>query len=91
MLNIEGHNVCILVVSAGHVFVGKPESDGDGTIRVYDARTIRTWGTDRGLGQLFNGPLKKTVLDQQVPLILLPESQIIYVLPVQDNPDWWEK
>ena len=90
MLNIEGHNVCILVVSGGHVFVGKPVNDGEGTIQLYDARVIRTWGSDRGLNKLFHGPTKDTILDQQAPLILIPEPQIIYVLPVQDNPAWWE-
>lgn len=88
-MHIQERTTCILVISAGHVLVGRAEGGEDGTVRLYDARTIRTWGTDRGLGQLFSGPLKSTVLDAQVPLILVPVAQIIYALPVQDTPAWW--
>ena len=88
-MNIEQQTVCILVITAGHVLVGRAEGGKDGTVRLYNARTIRTWGTDRGLGQLYDGPLNSTILDAEVPLILVPVQQIIYALPVTDTPKWW--
>lgn len=81
----------ICVVQAGHVFIAKVEipEDDSGTMRMWDARIIRRWGTSRGLGELYDGPVEKSEIDARVPLILLPLAQLIYCFPVPDNPKWW--
>lgn len=87
-MNFDNPTLAIMVVQAGHVLIGRADGGADGTVRLYDARTIRRWGTEHGLGQLYNGPTKETILDAKVPLILLPVPQIIYALPVPDNAKW---
>jgi len=87
-MNFDEPTLCIMVVAAGHVLIGRAHGGADGTIRLYDARTIRRWGTTSGLGELFNGPTTQTILDAAVPLILLPVPQVIYALPVSENPRW---
>lgn len=53
----------IVVADRGWVWVGKTEEIGDKLI-ITDARCIRYWGTDRGLGQLADsGPTPTTKLD----------------------------
>jgi hypothetical protein len=89
-MNFPELTTCILVITAGHVLVGKAHGGADGSVTLYDARTIRIWGTSRGLGQLFEGPLKETVLDAQVPAVMVPVAHIIYALPVNDVKAWWE-
>ena len=52
----------IVVLQRGWVVVGVYRRDGD-EITITDASVIRRWGTNRGLGQLANGPTDSTVLD----------------------------
>lgn len=87
-MNFDESTLAIMVVQAGHVLIGRAIGGGDGTVRLFNARTIRRWGTTNGLGELYDGPLKSTILDARVPLILLPVPQIIYALPVNENPGW---
>jgi hypothetical protein len=87
-MNFAEPTLAIMVVQAGHVLIGRAQGGDDGTIYLYDARTIRRWGTTAGLGQLYSGPTTETVIDAKVPLILLPVPQVIYALPVQENPAW---
>jgi hypothetical protein len=54
----------ILIVQRGWVFVGEVSQTETGTIVVKHTKSIRRWGTTEGLGQLRNGPLQETVLDQ---------------------------
>lgn len=59
---MESQDVRIVIMQRGWVFVGKYSRSGDyGELR--SAKCIRRWGTTRGLGELFNGPLKDTELD----------------------------
>lgn len=88
-MNFEELTVAILVITAGHVLVGKAHGGADGTVVLYNARTIRSWGTTKGLGQLYDGPVKDTILDAEVPAVMVPVGQIIYALPVNDTPKWW--
>lgn len=87
-MHFEEPTLAILVIEAGHVLIARVQGGSDGTLRAYNARTIRTWGTEHGLGQLYTGPTSKTVLDARVPLILQPVGKVIYVLPVSENEKW---
>jgi hypothetical protein len=87
-MNFDEPTLAIFVIEAGHVLIARAFGGADGTLRLHDARTIRIWGTDHGLGQLYSGPTSKTVLDAKVPLILQPVPKVIYALPVSENPKW---
>lgn len=52
----------IIVLDRGFVFVGRVKQD-ENFIYIEDAKNIRKWGTENGLGQLRTGPTKETVLD----------------------------
>ncbi len=53
----------IAVLDRGFVYVGDIEHDGDWCV-ITNARNIRYWGTERGLGQLaLEGPTAKTKVD----------------------------
>lgn len=52
----------IVVLQRGWVVVGDVHTAGDELV-ITDARIIRRWGTSRGLGELVDGPLAETKLD----------------------------
>ena len=54
--------VRIVILQRGWVYVGFYRREGD---RCYltNAQNIRRWGTQKGLGQLIDGPLRETALD----------------------------
>ena len=52
----------IVVLDRGFVYVGDVVIEGDWCVMT-NARNIRFWGTENGLGELVNGPLKGTKLD----------------------------
>lgn len=55
--------VRIIVADRGWVFVGNCTDEDNGDITIRNCKNIRQWGTNRGLGELVNGPTGKTVLD----------------------------
>jgi hypothetical protein len=53
----------IAVLDRGFVYVGDCVDDGEWCV-ISNAKNIRYWGTERGLGQLaLEGPTEKTKLD----------------------------
>lgn len=52
----------LVVLDRGFVYVGQVAEQSDRLV-IRNARNIRRWGTTKGLGQLRNGPLTDTVLD----------------------------
>lgn len=52
----------IVVLDRGFVYVGNV-TEHDEHIIIENARNIRKWGTSNGLGELRNGPLNATILD----------------------------
>jgi hypothetical protein len=58
----KGDDIRIVIAQRGWVFVGRYQRDGDDVI-LHDAKTIRRWGTKKGLGELVNGPMASTVLE----------------------------
>lgn len=61
--NYSASPVKIVILQRGWVMVGRYSRDGE-TVSLDGTKTIRRWGTTKGLGQLRNGPLKDTVLDE---------------------------
>lgn len=57
------HGKQIVVLDRGFVYVGEVTTDGEWCV-IEDARSVRRWGTQKGLGELAaKGPLVNTVLD----------------------------
>jgi hypothetical protein len=71
----------IVVLDRGFVYVGDVTIRGD-FLHVTKAKNIRYWGTSRGLGQLRNGPLSGTKLDD-VGEIIAPMRALIHLVPCQ--------
>lgn len=80
----------IFVLDRGFVYVGRVIDDEDGCnyVRIDNAFNIRYWGTKKGLGELVNGPLKDTKLDQ-VGTVRIPERSLIHIIEV--NQQSWQK
>lgn len=74
----------ILVLQQGFVFTGlvaNPLEHPTGTVCITDAACIRSWGTDRGLGQIaLSGPTTSTVLDP-VGTLTCPSRSEVFRLP----------
>ena len=63
-MNPQAEPLRIVVAQRGWVFVGRVSQDGDSVV-ISDAKCIRRWGTQKGLGQLAaNGPQSSTILDE---------------------------
>lgn len=77
--------VRIVIAQRGWVFVGfYSRNEHDVVLR--HARSIRRWGTDKGLGQLAKGPRPATVLDEAGTVRLHP-LQIIAAIDA-DTKAW---
>ena len=63
--------VRIVVVQRGWVHVGDVQREGDEVV-IRRAKTLRRWGTTNGLGQLYSGPTKDTVMDEGGTIRLHP-------------------
>ena len=69
----------IVIADRGWVWVGKTRREGD-TVVIDEARTVRRWGTTRGLGQLANdGPTETTILDP-VGRLIVPAKAVIGII-----------
>ena len=75
----------IVVLDRGFVAVGKVSVGGD-YITISDCGHFRRWGTDRGLGQLHNGPLEETIIDR-CGEIVVHKLCVIHIIDV-DNESW---
>ena len=73
----------IVVLDRGFVYVGKVTVDGDWCC-IENAKNIRVWGTTKGLGELVNGPLSKTVLDA-VGNVRAPIRAVISIIDAKDD------
>lgn len=69
----------IVVLDRGFVYVGEVTIEGD-FLRVTGAKNIRYWGTKNGLGELRNGRLPETKLDE-VGEVLAPMRALIHLVP----------
>jgi len=87
--NMEPMNRTIVIGNAGHVWVAEQVTKDDMFFHLHNARTIRIWGTSRGLNQLAaEGPSKETVLDAQTDIISLLHHATIALVPCRQGLDW---
>jgi len=85
--NQSAHQACsaeitgqhIVVLDRGFVYVGDVEIRGD-FLYVENAKNIRYWGTKNGLGELRNGPLPETKLDE-IGSVIAPMRALIHLVP----------
>jgi hypothetical protein len=76
----------IVIAQRGWVFVGRVAETGDQVV-IADARVVRRWGTDTGLGQLAEqGPQRNTVLD---PAGTVRLHQLAVVAQLDAKEDVW--
>lgn len=72
----------IVVADRGFVYVGDVVMD-DSFAVVTNARNIRRWGTERGLGELaLEGPKSETKLDA-VSVVRIPARAVISVIDTE--------
>jgi hypothetical protein len=83
----EKEVVKIVVLQRGWVCVGRFSKDGD-QCKLEDAYIIRNWGTQQGLGELRNGPLKDTVLDYAGTVSF---NELTTVLMIDCDDSWLEQ
>lgn len=69
----------IVVLDRGFVYVGNVRINGD-FLHITDAKNVRHWGTKNGLGELRNGPLKETKLDE-IGDVIAPMRALIHLVP----------
>lgn len=78
-LPIDGFR--IVVLDKGFVFVGLCDTQSKpGLLVINKCRNIRYWGTTEGLGELVNGPLPSTKLDDW-GTIEVPDKAVIFTIP----------
>ena len=68
----------IVVIDNGFVHVGDVSLDG-AFVRIDNCKNLRVWGTQCGLGQLRNGPLKDTKSDD-CGVVLVPPGRVVFFL-----------
>lgn len=77
----------IAVLERGFVYVGECESS-EKSLTIKNARNIRRWGTERGLGELaLEGPKANTRLDRTGD-IFVPIGSVVHVIDC--NAAAWE-
>jgi hypothetical protein len=81
------HPLRIVVLDRGFVYIGNVEEQSD-SIVITNAKNIRYWGTQKGLGELVNGPTSKTILDP-VGVVRAPNRAIIHSVDVDESK--WNK
>lgn len=75
----------IIVLISGFVYVGEPTfSEDKKFVTITSARCLRTYGTTKGLGELVNGPLSNTKLDE-AGTVLVPIHAIIHLILCKKN------
>ena len=83
----EHCGLCIVAADRGFVSIGDL-TIGERYV-LTNARTIRRWGTIKGLGELVcNGPQPNTVLDQATPVREYERRAVLFFEPVKDPAKW---
>lgn len=76
-------DIKIAVLDRGFVYVGHCEVSGD-FLTITKAQNLRVWGTTKGLGELTNGPLSNTKLDN-VGTVKVPLRALISLVDVKQD------
>lgn len=72
-----GQNICVL--DRGFVYVGEVLELAD-RLHISAAHNIRRWGTTAGLGELRNGPLPNTQIDD-VGEVVVYKHAVMHLIP----------
>lgn len=83
--DVEDGSLQIVVLDRDFVFIGRIThlEDEQRTI-IDDAKNIRKWGTDKGLGQLRDGPRPETILDE-CGTITVPDRSLIFFIECSEH------
>ena len=81
------HGIQIVVLDRGFVYVGYVKTDAD-WCHITQAKNIRKWGTTKGLGELVNGPLAETKVDD-LGSLRAPLRAVISLICVDESK--WKK
>lgn len=84
--NLRTLGKCIVVIDGGFIQVGDVYIAG-GEVLISKNKNIRRGNTTRGLGELINGPLKNTEIDEEGETII-PYGRVVKFLPV--NAEKWK-
>jgi hypothetical protein len=77
--------VSLFVGTNGFVWIARAITY-DGTFyHLSHARTVRRWGTDKGLNQLVDGQTKETQLDALADLISVTSQAAVAIIPCREN------
>jgi hypothetical protein len=68
----------IVVLQRGWVFIGNVEQTAE-KVTITNAKNIRRWGTTMGLGELKDGPLRETTLDEAGTIECHPLSVVLMI------------
>lgn len=82
-VSVPEGDVKIAVLDRGFVYIGRVSEEGD-TVILRNAKNIRIWGTTKGLGELVNGPLSSTKLDD-VGTVRVPKRALIHMIDVVES------
>ena len=83
MAQDQDFGIQIVVLDRGFVYVGDTQKVGD-FILIQNAQNIRLWGTSKGLGELYNGPLSNTKLDP-TGTVRAPYRALIALIAVDES------
>ena len=80
------NGIFIFVLDRGFVVVGRAELSTElvFTWHLTPGRTVRRWGTTRGLAELVNGPTANTVLDDPAERFI-PFRSVIEIIKVEEE------
>lgn len=82
----KDYGMQIVAVEGEFVYVGRTRYTGPmhghkGFVVIHDAINLRIWGTERGLGELANGPTDKTQSDP-TGIVAIPFDKVILFVQV---------
>jgi hypothetical protein len=77
------HGKNIVILDRGFVYVGDVSTDME-WVYIANAKNIRVWGTTKGLGELIDGPLANTKLDDSGN-IKASRKALIALIAVQES------
>ena len=66
----------IIAADKSFVFVGTVQDLPNGAVRIENARNLRYWGTNQGMGQLTEGPTESTITDNYGIVTCFPIVEI---------------
>jgi hypothetical protein len=87
------YRVLIFVLDRGFIIVGEAEDHEELAFHWHlkRSRTIRRWGTTKGLSELKDGPLQQTILDSVIERIVPYRSVIDLLVPTEKGRKSWLK